>query len=99
MIPAAPLQLVGVDEITRHGAVRVKCSVPEVIVPSVYVPSALAAKVPVTCRSPLTGAVGQPAPTSVRSRLPLTFRQEEETVQVPVRSPPQAVPFEQDAPA
>ena len=47
----------------------------------------------------MTGAEGQPAPTSERSRVPLTFRHDDVTVQVPTRSPPQAVTFEHDVPA
>ena len=46
----------------------------------------------------MTGAEGQPAPTSERSRLPLTFRQDDVTVQVPTRFPPQAVTFGQEVP-
>jgi hypothetical protein len=97
--PAAPLQVTGVEEITRHEAASVNCSVPEVVVSSEYVPSALAVHVPVTERSPVTGADGQPAPTSERSRLPVTFKQDEATFQVPMRSPPHAVTLEQEPPA
>lgn len=47
----------------------------------------------------MTGAVGQPAPINVRSRLPLTLMQEALTFQVPTTLPPHAVTFEQEAPA
>ena len=46
----------------------------------------------------MTGADGQPAPTSERSRLPVTFRHDEVTAQVPTRFPPQGVTFGQEAP-
>ena len=98
MMPAAPLQVTGVDEMTRHEGPSVNCSAPVVSVLSVYVPSALAVQVPLTCSVPVTGAVGQPAPTSERSRLPLTFRHDDVTVQAPTRFPPQAVTFGQEVP-
>lgn len=99
MMLAAPAQLVWVDEITRHEGAKVNCSLPVVSVLSEYVPSALAVQVPVTCSDPVTGAEGQPAPTSERSRLPVTFRQDDVTAQAPTRFPPQAVTFGQDVPA
>src|SRR4029077_8462020 len=48
---------------------------------------------------PVTGAEGHPAPTNDRSRLPVTFRQDDVTAQVPTRLPPQDVTLEQDPPA
>ena len=72
MMFAAPSQLTGVDEITRHDGANVNCSSPEVIVSSEYVPSALAVNVPVTVSEPVTGADGQPAPANDRSRAPDT---------------------------
>jgi hypothetical protein len=98
MMFAAPEQLVWVEEITRHDGAKVKCSSPVVIVLSVYVPSALAVQLPVTCSEPTTGAVGHPAPTNDKSRLPLILRHDEVTFQVPTKLPPQAVTFEQVAP-
>src|SRR3954453_10089320 len=98
MILAAPLQVTGVDEITRHEGANVNCSWPVVVVSSKYVPSALAVNVPVTASVPVTGAVGQPAPTSDRSRAPLTVRHDDETVHVPTTSPPHAVTLGQGAP-
>ena len=74
------------------------CSSPDVVVSSEYVPSALAVHVPVTWRDPVTGADGQPAPTSDRSSAPATFRHDDVTVQVPTTLPPQGVTLEQDAP-
>jgi hypothetical protein len=75
------------------------CSVPVVTVSSVYVPSPTAVQAPVTCSDPVIGAEVQPAPTTDGSSVPLTVRQDEVTVQVPTTLPPQAVTFEQDAPA
>src|SRR5579863_584377 len=98
MMLAAPSQVTGVDEMTRHEDPNVNCSAPEVSVSSEYVPSALTVQVPVTCRDPVTGADGQPAPTRERSRLPVTFRQDDVTVQVPTRSPPHAVTFGHEVP-
>ena len=97
--PAAPLLGTGDEENTRHDAARVNCAAPDVVVSSENVPSALAVHIPVTERSPVTGADGQPAPTSERSRLPVTFKQDDATVQVPMRSPPHAVTLEQEPPA
>ena len=98
MMFAAPSQLTGVDEITRQAGANVNCSSPVVTVPSEYVPSALAVNVPVTVREPVTGADAQPAPAKDRFRSPLTFRQDDATVQVPTTLPPQAVTLGQGAP-
>jgi hypothetical protein len=84
---------------TRHEGANVNCSSPEVVVLSKYVPSALAVNVPVTCRDPVTGAVGHPAPNDAKSRLPVTFRHDDVTVQVPTTMPPQGVTLGQDPPA
>src|SRR4051794_11780568 len=99
MLPA-PSQVTGVDEITRHDGPSVNCSVPDVTVASVVVPSAFAVHVPLTWSEPVTGAVGQAAasPTRVRSSVPLTERHDDVTVHVPTRSPPQAVPSGQSPP-
>src|SRR3954469_3810535 len=98
MMFAAPSHVTWVDEITRHEAASVKCSWPVVVVPSAYVPSGLAVHVPLTWSDPVTGADGQPAPTSPRSSSPLTFRHDEVTVHAPTTLPPHAVTLEQ-APA
>jgi hypothetical protein len=98
MMPAAPPQVTGVDEITRQAGASVKCSWPVVVVSSEYVPSALAVNVPVTVSMPVTGADGQPAPTSVRSSEPLTVRHDDATVQAPTMLPPHAVTLGQGAP-
>lgn len=98
MMPAAPSQVTGVDEITRQDGPSVNCSSPVVVVLSVYVPSALAVNVPVTASEPVTGADGQPAPTSERSSVPLTLRQDDATVHVPTTLPAQGVTLGQDAP-
>lgn len=47
----------------------------------------------------MTGAVGQPAPTRVRSKFPLTLRQDEVTFHVPTTLPPQAETLGQAPPA
>ena len=98
MMLAAPSQVTGVDEMTRHEGASVNCSSPDVIVSSEYVPSALAVNVPVTARDPVTGADGQLAPATVRSSAPATFRQDDVTVQVPTTLPPQGVTLGQDDP-
>jgi hypothetical protein len=95
---AAPAQLTGVDETIKQEGPSVNCSVPVVIVLSMNVPLP-AVHVPLTWRSPVTGADAQPAPTTEGSRLPLTFRHEDVTVHVPTTSPPQAVTFGQEGPA
>src|SRR5678810_258311 len=99
MKPAAPSQVTGVDEITRHPGASANCTLPVVVVSSAYVPFALAVNVPVTCRDPVTGVDGQPAPTSDRSRSPLTVRHDDVTVQVPTTSPPHADTLAQEPPA
>ena len=91
---AAPSQLVGVEEITRHEASNVICSSPDVTVLSVQVPLALAVHVPITWREPVTGADGQPAPTNDRSSAPVTVRHVDVTVQLPTTSPPQGSTLE-----
>src|SRR3954447_20326320 len=98
MMLAAPLQVTGVDEITRHEGANVNCSWPVVVVSSEYVPSALAVNVPVTASVPVTGAVGQPAPTSVRSSEPLTVRHDDATVQAPTTLPPHDMALGQGVP-
>lgn len=94
---AAPLQVTGVDEMTRHEAANVNCSVPDVVVLSEYVPSELAIHDPPTSRDPVTGADVQPRVKRDRSSSPVTFRHEDVAVQVSTTLPPQAVPLEQEA--
>src|SRR5262245_46801906 len=96
MGPVIPSHVVVVPEIIRHGGVSMNVSVPEVVVASVYVVSPLAVKLPVTWRVPVTAGAGQFRPASARSRLPLTRRHDEVTVQVPATSPPQAETLEQE---
>jgi hypothetical protein len=88
--------LTGVDEITRHEDPSVNCSLPDVVVLSKYVPSALAVHVPVTWREPETGADGHPAPTDAKSSSPATFKHDDVTVQVPSTSPPHGATLEQE---
>ena len=99
MIPAAPSQVTGVDEITRQEDANVSRSSPVVVVSSVYVPSARAVHVPVTASDPAIGANRQPVPTNCKSSSPPTLKQDSVTVQVPTISPPQGVPFAQEPPA
>jgi hypothetical protein len=91
--------VIGVDERTRHADPKGNCSWPEVVVLSVYVPSALRVHVPVTWSDPVTVGEEQPAanPNEERSSDPETFRHDPVAVQVPTAPPPQAVTSEQDA--
>ena len=57
-----PEHVTGVDDRTRQPGANWNSTLPDVVVPSVYVPSALAVHVPVTCRDPLTGADAQAKP-------------------------------------
>lgn len=98
MMLAAPAQSTRVDEITRHEGASMNCSSPDVVVSSVYVPSALAVRVPVTRKDPVTAADGQPALASVKSSSPVTFRHDDETVQVPATVPAQGVTLGQAGP-
>ena len=54
-------------------------------------PSALATKVPVVCRYPVTGTVAQPRLSRLTSLAPVSSRQEDVTFQVPTTSPPQGL--------
>jgi hypothetical protein len=90
--------VVVVPEIVKHEAPTVTCSVPVVIVPSVYVPSELAVHVPVTDSEPVTDTVEQPTPSVVTSTVPPRARHEDITLHVPTTLPPQAVTFEQAPP-
>src|SRR3569832_736483 len=99
MMPAAPSRVTGVEEMIRQEGPSGNCSLPVVSVSSMTVPSIAAVHLPSTRRVPVTGAVGQPAPTSERSRLPLTVRHDELTVQAPTTLPPQALTSEHEVPA
>jgi hypothetical protein len=92
---AAPAQVTGVEEITRHEGSNVNVSVPVVVVLSEYVPSELAVHVPVTSRDPVTGADEQSMPINDTSSSPVTFRHDDVTFQVPTTLPLQGVTFGQ----
>jgi hypothetical protein len=76
--------------------------VPDVVVPSVYVPSAFAVHVPLTLREPANVTFLQlrgSSPANVMSRLlPPIVRHDELTAQVPTTLPPQAVTAGHDDP-
>jgi hypothetical protein len=74
------------------------CAVPDVVVLSEYVPSALATQLPVTSRDPVTGMDLQPRPNPDTSRSPVTSRHDDATVHVPTTSPPQAATSEHEPP-
>src|SRR5262245_18570093 len=93
---AAPSQVVGVDEITRHEGSIANSSVPVVVVPSTYVPSALIVNAPATRSDPVIAADGQPAPANAGLSSPVTFRHDVATVQEPTTLPPHGASLEQD---
>jgi hypothetical protein len=97
-MPEIPWHVTGADEITRHDDPNVKCASPVVIVPSEYVPSALAVNPPVTASVPVIGAEQPGAPTGDRSSVSLNARQDDATCHVPKTSPPQGDTFAQAAP-
>jgi hypothetical protein len=98
MMFAAPLHVVGVDEMIKHEGSNANASVPEVVVPSENVPSDLMVSIPDTCKDPLMGADAHPAPTFEGLSSPPTFRHDDITVQAPTMLPPQAVTLEQAGP-
>jgi hypothetical protein len=72
-----------------------------VVVPSTYVPSALAVKVPLTLKEPEIDTPVQvrgSRPSHAGATVPFTVRHDDITVHVPTTLPPQAVTFEQDNP-
>jgi hypothetical protein len=75
--------------------------VPDVVVPSVYVPLELAVHVPLTVRDPeivtFLQLFGSRPADEISRLLPLKVRHDELTAQVPTALPPQAVRLEQDA--
>jgi hypothetical protein len=97
--PAAPSHVIGVDDSTRHEEFSVNCSCPVVVVPSVYVPSALAVQVPVTWSDPVTGADEHPDanPKFDKSSIPETLRHDDATFQLATTFPPQVPALEHDA--
>jgi hypothetical protein len=86
-------QATGTDETERHAVASGNVIDPVVLVLSLYVPSALAMKVPVVDREPFTDMVGQPRLVEETSMSPDNARHEEVTFHVPTRSPPQAAPL------
>src|SRR5688572_19188296 len=89
---AAFSQVTGTDETVRQSSPSDMVAEPVVIVLSVYVPSALAVKVPVTVSVPVTGTLVQPRLRYQPSMSPTKAKQEdEEAVQVPTTEPPHGV--------
>ena len=97
---AAFSQVTATDETVRQSLPSDMFAEPVVVVLSVYVPSALAVKVPVVVSVPVTGTLGQPRLKYQPSMSPAKAKQEdEETVQVPTTEPPHGVTSGQDGPA
>src|SRR5512146_334772 len=90
-------QVVVVPETFRHAAGTVICSLPEVVVLSVYVPSEFAVQVPLTWSEPVTVTDAQPRPKPPTCKSPLTFRHDAATLQVPTKFPPHAETSEQES--
>jgi hypothetical protein len=70
MSGATRSQVVAVPEADKQEAGNVSCSLPHVVVLSAYapwIPSDLAAQVPLTCREPVTCAKLQSKPRGARS--------------------------------
>jgi hypothetical protein len=96
---AAFSQVIRTDETERQSLVSDTFAEPLVIVLSVYVPSALAVKVPVVVSVPVTGTLAQPRLKYEPSRSPAKVKQDdEETVQVPTTEPPHGVTSVHDGP-
>src|SRR6185436_6800282 len=96
---AAFSQVTGTEETVRQSAPGEKFADPVVLVSSMYVPSALAVKVPLVVSAPVTGILEQPRLKYIPSRSPASAKQEdEETVQVPTTEPPHGVTSVQEAP-
>jgi len=96
-----PAQSTFVPERTKHPATMSRRGVPVVVVPSTYVPLALAVKVPVTLKDPEIPTLVQvrgSRPSQDGSTLPFTVRHEDITFQVPTTLPPQAVTSAHDPP-
>jgi hypothetical protein len=90
----------GTDETERQSGPSDTFAEPVVTVLSVYVPSALAVKVPVVVSVPVTGILVQPRLKYAPSRSPAKAKQDdEETAQVPTTEPPHGVTSVQDGPA
>jgi len=91
--------LIMVPESRKHPAGNFISTLPVVVVPSVYVPSAFAVKVPVTLSDPaaVTGLqleISSPAAPMSRA-LALNLRHDDVTFQVPTTLPPHAVTLAQ----
>jgi hypothetical protein len=88
------------DETVRQSLPSDTFAEPVVSVLSLYVPSALAVKVPVVVSVPVTGTLEQPRLRYEPSRSPTKAKQEdEETVQVPTTEPPHEATSGQVGPA
>src|SRR5262249_36965452 len=99
--PEIPSHVTRVPESIRHPASSWIWTVPVVVVPSVYVPLALAVHVPLTSSEPEIVTfmhVRGSRPTSEMSRAPLSVRHDDATFQVPTTLPPQADTFVHDDP-
>jgi hypothetical protein len=100
--PEIPSHEIWVPERFKHPAGSPTWTLPVVVVPSVYVPLALAVQVPLTLSEPVSVTFLQAdgsSPAAPMSRLLLLkFRHDELTFQVPTTSPPQAVTLGQDDP-
>jgi len=83
-------QVTATDEMDRQASSTGNVAEPVVRVLSVYVPSALATKVPVVPIDPVIGTVGHARLSSDTSRLPDSFKQDDATFHVPTTFPPQA---------
>src|SRR3982751_6825832 len=92
--PAIRWQVVVVPESRKQPAGRSSRAVPIVVVPSMYVPSALPVHDPLTLREPVISPLlqrGGSRPANEMSSFPPSARQDEVTFHVPTTLPPQAV--------
>src|SRR6188508_3319424 len=97
---AAFSQVTGTEETVRQSSPGEKFADPLVLVLSVYVPSALAVKVPLVVIVPVTGSLVQPRLKYAPSRSPARTRHDDgETFQVPTTEPPHGGTSVQDGPA
>jgi hypothetical protein len=91
-------QVVGVEEMVKHDLSSENRASPVVTVSSVMVPSALDVNTPLTLREPVMAGLGHWAPNIDGSSVPVRFRHDDLTVQVPTTLPPHAVTLGQDPP-
>jgi hypothetical protein len=97
---AAFSQVTATPETLRQSLPSDTFAEPVAVVLSMYVPSALAVKVPVVVSVPVTGTLGQPRLKYQPSMSPAKPKQEDdETVQVPTTEPPHGATSGQDGPA